>query len=179
MTTSTHLVEARPVWDLFVRVFHWTLVTCVMVNYFVLDDGESIHQWLGYLASALVVARVVWGFIGSEYARFANFFPTPKRLQRHVSQLVHGQPETHWGHNPLGAVMMLALMSLVIGLGVSGWMQTLDAFWGEEWLQDVHELLGNSLIGLVTLHALAAIVMGRLERTRLIRAMVTGIKERW
>ena len=179
MTTSTHTVEARPVWDLFVRVFHWTLVTCVMVNYFVLDDGESIHQWLGYLASALVVARVVWGFIGSEYARFANFFPTPKRLQRHVSQLMRGQPEMHWGHNPLGAVMMLALMSLVIGLGVSGWMQTLDAFWGEEWLQDVHELLGNSLIGLVTLHALAAIVMGRLERTRLIRAMVTGIKERW
>ena len=179
MTTPTPPVEARPVWDLFVRIFHWTLVSCVMVNYFVLDDGESIHEWLGYLASALVVARVVWGFIGSPYARFANFFPTPRRLQHHVSQWVRGKPEMHWGHNPMGALMMLALMGLVLGLGVSGWMQTLDAFWGEEWLQDLHELLGNVLIGLVTLHALAAIVMGRLERTRLIRAMVTGIKERW
>jgi len=75
--------------------------------------------------------------------------------------------------------MMLALMGLVLSLGVSGWMQMLDAFWGEEWLMDLHELLGNVLISLVTLHAIAAIVMGRLERTRLIRAMVTGIKERW
>ncbi len=179
MTTPAHPTEARPVWDLFVRIFHWTLVSCVMVNYFVLDDGESIHEWLGYLASALVVARVAWGFIGSPYARFSNFFPTPRRLQHHVSQLVHGKAEMHWGHNPIGALMMLALMALVLGLGVSGWMQTLDAFWGEAWLQDLHELLGNVLIGLVTLHAIAAIVMGRLERTRLIRAMVTGVKERW
>ena len=179
MTTPAHPTEARPVWDLFVRIFHWTLVSCVMVNYFVLDDGESIHEWLGYLASALVVARVVWGFIGSPYARFSNFFPTPRRLQHHVSQLVRGKAEMHWGHNPIGALMMLALMALVLGLGVSGWMQTLDAFWGEAWLQDLHELLGNVLIGLVTLHAIAAIVMGRLERTRLIRAMVTGVKERW
>lgn len=179
MTTPAHPTEARPVWDLFVRIFHWTLVSCVMVNYFVLDDGESIHEWLGYLASALVVARVAWGFIGSPYARFSNFFPTPRRLQHHVSQLVQGKAEMHWGHNPIGALMMLALMALVLGLGVSGWMQTLDAFWGEAWLQDLHELLGNVLIGLVTLHAIAAIVMGRLERTRLIRAMVTGVKERW
>lgn len=179
MTTPIHFPEARPVWDLFVRLFHWTLVCCVMVNYFVLDDGENIHQWLGYLAAGLVVARVVWGFIGSKYARFSNFFPTPRRLHHHISQLVQGKTEMHWGHNPLGALMMLALMGLVLALGLSGWMQTLDAFWGEAWLQDVHELLGNSLIGLVTLHALAAIVMGRLERTRLIRAMVTGVKERW
>lgn len=179
MTTLTQPPESRPVWDLFVRLFHWSLVTCVMVNYFVLDDGETIHQWLGYLASALVVARVVWGFVGSQYARFSNFFPTPRRLQHHISQLKHGRAEMHWGHNPLGALMMLALMGLVISLGVGGWMQTLDAFWGEEWLQDVHALLGHILIGLVTLHALAAIVVGRLERTRLIRAMVTGVKERW
>ncbi len=179
MTTPSHTVEARPVWDIFVRIFHWTLVTCVMVNYFILDDGEDIHQWLGYLASALVLARVVWGFIGSQYARFSNFFPTPSRLQHHVSQLIQGKAEMHWGHNPIGALMMLALMALVLSLGVSGWMQTLDAFWGEEWLMGLHELLGNLLISLVTLHAIAAIVMGRLERTRLIRAMVTGIKERW
>ncbi len=179
MTTPSHTIEAQPVWDIFVRIFHWTLVTCVMVNYFILDDGEDIHQWLGYSASALVLARVVWGFMGSQYARFSNFFPTPSRLRHHISQLLQGKAERHWGHNPVGALMMFALMGLVLSLGVSGWMQTLDAFWGEEWLQDLHELLGNLLISLVTLHAIAAIVMGRLERTRLIRAMVTGIKERW
>ena len=176
---NSPLINAQPVWDRFVRLFHWTLVLCVVVNYFVLSDGKTLHQWLGYLATALVMARIVWGFIGSRYARFSDFFPTPARLWRHVSQLRAGTPEVHWGHNPLGALMILALISLVLGLGVTGWMQTLDAYWGEEWLQDVHELLGNVLIGLAALHALSAIVMGRLERTRLIRAMFTGIKERW
>jgi cytochrome b len=70
-------------------------------------------------------------------------------------------------------------MATVLALGTTGWMQTLDAYWGEEWLQHLHEAIGNVLIGMATLHALAAIVMGRLERTRLIKAMVTGVKERW
>lgn len=83
------------------------------------------------------------------------------------------------GHNPVGALMMLGLMAIVLALGTTGWMQTLDAYWGEEWLQNVHRLIGNILIGLATMHALAAIVMGRLERTRLIKAMVTGVKETW
>jgi len=178
MTPHTFPIETRPVWDRFIRIFHWSLVTCVMVNYFILNDGKTIHEWLGYTASALVVARVVWGFIGTPYARFSEFFPTPRRLRRHIAQLLKGKTEFHWGHNPLGALMMLTLMSLVLALGLTGWMQTLDAYWGEEWLQDLHRLTGNILIGLVSAHALAAIVMGRLERTHLIRAMITGIKER-
>jgi len=170
---------AVPVWDRFVRLFHWSLVACVLGNYFFIEDGKALHEWVGYGASALVLARVVWGFIGTPHARFADFFPTPTRLRRHVTELRSGHPAAHDGHNPLGALMILALMSLVLALGVTGWMQTLDAFWGDEWLQELHEVAANALIGLATLHALSAIVMGRLERTRLVRAMVTGVKERW
>ena len=177
MNLSTTPVTARPVWDRFVRVFHWTLVSCVLLNSFVVDDGENLHQWLGYLASALVVTRIVWGFIGSKHARFADFFPTPGRLVRHLRGMFSGQPEMHRGHNPLGAVMMLVLMTLVLALGVTGWMQSLDAFWGEEWLQDLHEAVGEGLLIAAGLHAAAAIVMGRIERTRLVKAMVTGVKE--
>ena len=75
--------------------------------------------------------------------------------------------------------MILALISAVLGLGVTGWMQTLDTYRGDELLQDVHEILGNVLIGLATLHAVSTLVMGRLERSRLIRAMFTGVKERF
>ena len=57
------------VWDPFVRVFHWSLVSCVVLNFFVVDDGETLHQFIGYLAAGLVAARFVWGFVGSEYAR--------------------------------------------------------------------------------------------------------------
>jgi cytochrome b len=170
---------SRPVWDRFVRGFHWTLVLCVFLNYFVLEAGEPPHQWAGYLAAALVVARFVWGFIGSRHARFADFFPTPARLRDHLRGLFSRSGEIHWGHNSLGALMMLALMTLVLSLGVTGWMQGLDAYFGEEWLQDLHSVLANTLMLSVGLHAAAALVMGRLERTRLIKAMVTGVKERY
>ena len=71
---------------------------------------------------------------------------------------------------------LLSLMVLVLALGISGFLQTSDAFWGEEWLQEVHEVLASALIGLGGLHAAAAIVMGRLEGVSLVGAMITGVK---
>ncbi len=170
---------SRLVWDRFVRVFHWTLVSTVLLNYVVLEEGDPPHEWAGYLAAALVLARILWGFVGSRHARFSDFFPTPDRLIRHVQAMRSGHPEHHWGHNPLGALMMLLLMGLVLGLGITGWMQGLDAFWGEEWLQKLHEVMADALLLSAGVHAVAAIVMGRVERTRLIKAMVTGVKERY
>lgn len=172
-------VASKRVWDPLVRVFHWSLVTCVLLNLFVVNDGEDLHQWLGHAAAALVAVRVVWGFIGPRHARFTDFFPTPRRVASHVRALFKDEPEHHWGHNPLGGLMVLGLMGMVLALGLTGWMQGLDAFWGEEWLQDLHEGLGEWLMPMVGLHAAAAIVMGRIERTRLVKAMVTGVKERY
>lgn len=164
------------VWDRFVRVFHWSLVSCVLLDYFVLDDGETIHQWLGYVACALVLARIVWGFIGTKYARFSDFFPTPARIIKHLRHVINGEQDTHVGHNPMGAMMMFALMVLVVALGVTGFMQGLDAYWGEEWLMDLHDTLADMLMALVAIHALAAIAMSRIEHTNLIKAMITGVK---
>jgi cytochrome b len=176
----TLLVPNRPtpVWDPFVRIFHWSLVGCVLLNFFAVDDGDTVHVWLGYTATALVVARIVWGFVGSRHARFAEFFPTPARLRQHLAGLMSGNPEVPEGHNPFGALMMLALMALVLGLGLSGYMLTLDAFWGAEWLEELHEALASTLIALAGLHAVSAIIVGRLERTNLVAAMVTGVKLR-
>lgn len=179
MNASALPESSRPVWDLFVRVFHWTLVSCVLLNYFLLEEGEAPHEWAGYLATAFVVARLVWGFIGSRHARFSDFFPTPASLRQHLQAVRSGQPEHHWGHNPLGALMMFLLMALVVALGVTGWMQGTDAFFGEEWLQELHEMLAHGLLLSAGLHAASAIVMGRIERTRLVKAMVTGVKERY
>ena len=172
-------VASIRVWDRFVRLFHWSLVACILVNYFVLDDGEDLHQWIGYAACAWVAARIVWGFVGSAHARFADFFPTPARLRAHWTLLRQGQHPFHPGHNPLGALMMLVLLLLVLLLGLSGWAQTTDTYFGVEWVQETHEWLANLLIGLAGLHAAAAIVMGRLERVNLVKAMVTGVKARY
>ncbi len=183
MTPNTSSAAASTpavkVWDPFVRIFHWSLVTCIVLNQFVLEAGETAHEWTGYTASALVLLRLVWGFVGGRHARFADFFPTPQRLGHHLQALRRGEQPHYDGHNPLGALMMLALMVLVLSLGLTGWLQTTDAYWGEEWLMELHEWLANGLLLAAGLHAAAAIVMGRLERTRLIRAMITGHKQRY
>ncbi|WP_174874838.1 cytochrome b/b6 domain-containing protein [Vogesella oryzae] len=165
------------VWDPFVRMFHWTLVSCVMLNLFILEEGKLAHRWSGYIATGLVLARIVWGFIGSKHARFASFFPTPSRLGAHLSAVKTGEHPQVIGHNPLGALMMFALMGLVLSLGVTGYMMGMDAYYEEDWLIDIHGTIANTLMALVGLHALAAIVMSRVERVNLVRAMITGVKE--
>lgn len=164
------------VWDPFVRLFHWSLVGGVLLNQFVLEEGEAPHRWVGYAAAALVLARVVWGFVGSRHARFSDFFPTPARVREHACALRQGRHPAYVGHSPLGALMMLTLMALVLALGVTGWLQGTDAFWGEEWLEELHEGLAQVLIWTAGVHALAAIALGRLERVGLVRAMITGVK---
>ena len=175
---STHSETSVRVWDPFVRVFHWSLVSCVVLNYFVVEDGETAHQVIGYIAAGLVLARVAWGFVGSRHARFTDFFPTPARLRAQLASLRAGQHPFHPGHSPLGALMMLALMALVLALGLTGFLQTTDAFWGEEWLQELHEELAEALLGLAGVHVAAALLMSVVERTNLVAAMVSGIKRR-
>lgn len=177
LNTSSLLDAPVKVWDPFVRLFHWSLVSCVLLNLFLLEDGEAPHRWVGYAAGALVLARIVWGFVGSRHARFADFFPTPQRLRDHLRALRRGEHPAYAGHSPLGALMMLALMALVLALGATGWLQGTDAFWGEEWLKDLHEILADTLLWAAGSHAAAAIVIGRLERVNLVRAMVTGVKQ--
>jgi cytochrome b len=179
MTPANHDLLRNPVkvWDPFVRIFHWSLVGCVLLNQFVLEAGETAHQWAGYIACALVLARVAWGFVGSRHARFADFFPTPGRLSAHLKAVRQGRHPQYLGHNPVAALMMLGLMLLILLLGGSGWLQGTDAFFGEEWLMELHEVLANGLLLAAGLHAVAALVMGRLERVGLVRAMITGVKQ--
>ena len=177
MAESTAETRVR-VWDRFVRLFHWSLVACVLTNQFLVDDGELLHQWLGYIASGLVAARIAWGFAGEGHARFADFLPTPQRVMTHLRDLLSGRPGVHDGHNPLGAIMMLALLAIVLLLGLTGFLQTTDRFWGEEWLMETHEMLASALLIFAGVHALAAILMSRIERTNLVAAMITGIKVR-
>lgn len=174
------LLDDRPlrVWDGFVRLFHWSLVAAVLLDYAVLEEGETPHRWVGYAAAGLVLARCVWGFIGSPHARWSNFLPTPSKLRRQLADIASGEHRAYVGHSPLGAVMMMALMTLVLGLGLTGWLQGTDAYWGEEWLEETHEALASALMLLAAVHAAAALLLGRLERVNLVRAMVTGVKQR-
>jgi cytochrome b len=161
------------VWDRFVRVFHWSLAAGIVANYWFLEAGGDAHEWLGYALAVLVLARVVWGFSDSGNARFASFLVGPRRVVHSLRHFADDYRE-HRGHSPLAGWMILLLLSLVLALAVTGWMQGLDAFWGEEWLQDLHEYLGHALISAAAVHVVAVIWIQWRFRLPLVRSMLGG-----
>jgi len=167
-------VATVSVWDPVVRLFHWTVVAGCLLNLFVLED--LAHEVVGYLVAAALVVRVFWGLAGTGYARFADFVPTPSGLASYLGALVRGREPRMLGHNPAGAVMMLALMGLLAAVSVTGWMMGLDAFWGEDWLEELHEGLANAILVLALLHAAAALFESWRHRENLVWSMVTGRK---
>jgi cytochrome b len=163
------------VWDPFVRIFHWSLVACVL-GAFLVEEGDTAHRWLGYAALGLVGARLLWGVIGSRHARFGDWVRGPHAVMAYLRERRAGISQRRLGHNPAAAVMILALLAMVAAVGMTGWMQTWDRFFGAEWLEDIHEVLAWSLLGLVGMHVLAALVESVHYRENLVAAMWHGRK---
>lgn len=164
------------VWDKVVRIFHWTIVTGFMLDMFVLAEGKTPHRWVGYVILAAIAVRLVWGFIGTPHARYNDFIPMPKRVVGYVKSLMKGTEPRYVGHNPAGALMIIALVVMLLTCCITGWMQGLDRFWGVEWLQQLHELTANGIMALAVVHVLAAIIESFRHKENLIKSMVTGRK---
>jgi cytochrome b len=163
------------VWDPLVRLFHWSLAACIF-SAFLVEEGDTAHQVLGYIALGLVASRVAWGFVGTRHARFRDWVRGPRAIRAYLRERIAGTSRRRLGHNPAAGTMMLGLLAGVAAVGVTGWMQTLDAFWGAEWLEDLHEVLAWSLLGMIGLHVLAALVESWHYRENLIAAMIHGHK---
>jgi cytochrome b len=173
---KTGLVPTIRVWDPVVRVFHWSLAGAFFAAYLLGDGGGAWHQALGYAALGLVGFRLVWGFVGGRYARFANFMPSPAKFLGYVrAMLARGEPR-HLGHNPAGAAMIIALLVGIAVTSISGWMMTTDALWGVAWVQGTHEWAANLTLALVGLHVAGVIYVSWRHRENLVRAMLTGRK---
>ncbi|TWI12506.1 cytochrome b/b6 domain-containing protein [Aerolutibacter ruishenii] len=167
--------KTAKVWDPLVRLFHWSLAACIL-GAFLVEEGDTAHRWLGYTALGLIAFRVLWGLVGSRHARFSDWVHGPRAVATYLRERLTGRSQRRLGHNPAAAVMILVLMAGVAAVGLTGWMQTLDAYWGAEWLEELHEALANGLLVLVGVHVLAAIVESLHYRENLIAAMVHGRK---
>lgn len=115
--------STETVWDPLVRVGHWLLVALFAVSYLTGEEGGQLHIWSGYAIAALVVIRVVWGFVGPAHARFSDFLFTPARIARYVKNLVAGHPRRFVGHSPAGGVMVVVLLAALAGATVTGMAQ--------------------------------------------------------
>jgi len=165
------------VWDRFVRVFHWSLVASFATAYLYTEHIGWVHKGAGYLAVALIAARCVWGFTApGPHARFASFVPTPRRLWAYLSLLVRGREPRHLGHNPAGAVMIICLLCANAVIGVTGFLMTTDAFWGNALAETLHVTTVDVTLIANAVHVAANLYESLRHRENMFKAMVTGQK---
>ena len=118
------------VWDPLVRGSHWALAASFAVAWLSSKNWESLHAASGYVAGGLVALRVVWGFLGPRYARFAQFVRPPGTVIDYLRAIKDGSERRYIGHNPAGGAMIVVLLAAMAATAVSGWLLTTDAFWG-------------------------------------------------
>jgi len=164
------------VWDMPVRVFHWLLAVSFLGAWLTAegDQWRLLHVTLGYTVPGLVGFRIVWGVLGTRYARFASFVRSPSIVVRYIGSLLRGKPQHYTGHNPAGAVAILALLLLGLAVGVSGWATY--ALANGEAYEDLHEVLATLMLVIVALHILGVVVGSWVHHENLVGAMITGRK---
>lgn len=173
-------------WDLPTRLFHWSLVICMVAAVVTGQIGGSLIDWhgrIGLCIAGLLAFRLTWGLVGSTYARFSQFFPTPAKLKTYFSGHWRGE-----GHNPLGALSVIGLIGILCLQVATGLFANDDiAFNGplfelvsknlSNQLTGVHHLIANLLIALVVLHVGAIVFYGRVKKQDLVKPMITGWKD--
>ena len=167
------------VWDLFVRVAHWSLVVCVLTAWLTgekIKSAEPLHEWTGYAVLAVIALRLVWGWIGPRHARFREFIAGPTRTLAYASAVVHGREPRYLGHNPLGGWMIVALLASAALASLTGWLSITDRYWGVAWLQELHHVLGDALIVLALCHVAGVAYTSVRHDENLVAAMWTGVK---
>lgn len=186
MSTVDNAIEAGgvtppatvKVWDPFVRVLHWSLATLFLVAYVTGDEAERVHIAAGYVIAGLLALRIVWGFVGPAHARFGNFVKSPRAVLAYLRDAALFRAPRYLGHNPAGGAMIIALLVMLIGTGITGTMMTIDAFWGAKWVEEIHEVFANLTVGLIVFHVLGVLLSSFEHGENLVKSMITGRKRR-
>lgn len=177
-----------PIWDLPIRVFHWLLV--LLIGFMWLSGKQGwleYHMWSGYTILSLLVFRIIWGFVGSDTARFLFFLKSPIEAIRHLCQIAKREPDTEIGHNAAGGWMVLGLLGLLLAqvftgmaanddISVEGPLYGLVGKSWSDWATSQHHFLFKIIQVAVALHVFAIIVYAVLKRHDLVRPMITGKK---
>lgn len=180
------------VWDPLVRIFHWSLAAGFATAFIVEDDLLGVHVWAGYLVLTLIAVRLVWGFFGTEHARFGDFVRGPAQVMAYIKDALRFRASRYLGHNPAGGAMVIALLLSVAATGVTGMalygaeefagplaglMSGLPAASGKV-LEEAHEVLANVTLALIVLHIVGVAFSSLSHGENLIGSMISGFKRR-
>jgi cytochrome b len=164
--------ETVPVWDPFIRIFHWSLALAYLGAWASAEAWPQLHEQLGYFIVVLIGLRLVWGVLGTRHARFSDFVRDPRNTLTYLRSLRTGQPQHYLGHNPAGGWMVIALLASLTGAAASGILMRGGA---EAW-EDLHEVLAGLSLLLIAIHVAGVFVASTIHRENLVKAMLTGNK---
>lgn len=165
------------VWDPIVRLFHWSLVAAFTANSFFTNAEGRTHRWVGYAVAGLIATRLIWGLVGPRHARFTDFPPSVAGSMGHLAEMTTGRRHAHAGHSPLGALMIYNLLAVMAAIAITGYMMTTVAYFGLDWVKELHEALVTWAQISVVLHVAAVVVESRRLRVNLPVSMITGYKD--
>ncbi|WP_024852197.1 cytochrome b/b6 domain-containing protein [Hydrogenovibrio kuenenii] len=186
------------VWDIAVRSFHWLLVAFFFIAYLTGDDSV-IHAYAGYVVLALVAFRLIWGIIGTRYARFSNFVYSKQTVKTYVRSILDFRPIHYIGHNPLGGWMVIFLLIFLLLTSWTGLeayaaegkgplaalsldLNPIGIAWadsdhnGHSLWESVHEFFANFTLFLVFVHIAGVLFSSVIHGENLIKSMITGEK---
>ena len=184
-------IEQVKVWDPLVRIFHWTLVASFTIAFVTEEEWGSIHTLAGYIVGGLVLFRLVWGVIGTRYARFSNFVYSRKVTVGYLKDIAAFRPKRYLGHNPAGGAMVIAILlsliaTVVTGLAVYGTGEFSGPLGGllsgcsdfpSDVLEELHEFFANFTLLLVIAHVAGVVLATFQHGENLVRSMFTGLKD--
>ena len=165
------------VWDIPTRIGHWLLVATFVLSFLTGDSEEMrlFHVAAGYAVAGVLVFRIFWGVAGTRYARFASFLFSPRQVIAYLGGLLKGKPG-HWlGHNPAGSYAIYILILLGFATIASGFAVYAEV--GGEWLEEAHDVLSYTMLGMVVFHVLGVVVSSRVHHENLVRSMLDGYKQ--
>jgi cytochrome b len=184
------MAESNPVivWDLPTRLFHWTLVVLILLQYLSGEFGllsMEWHYWLGYATLALIVFRVLWGFAGSHTSRFATFVRGPAAVARYAADSLRGRAVEVIGHNPLGGWSVLLMLISIAVQSVSGLFSSDDLTESGpfaarvsdatvKWMTRIHSFNRYVLLLLIVLHVAAVLLHWVMRHENLVAPMLHG-----
>ena len=165
------------VWDAPTRVFHWLQVLSFGAAYLTAFSEllRNYHVALGYILLGLLVFRLLWGFIGTRYARFRSFLFDPKEIFSYFLTLLKGKPAHYLGHNPAGSVTVWLLLALGLFIGVTGVLALQDD--ASDLVVDLHGLATDVMLVVISLHIVGVLMSSILHRENLVLSMFTGFKQ--
>jgi cytochrome b len=176
------------VWDLPTRLFHWLTVVLLLVLYVTERlNWMDLHIWAGYILLTLIIFRLIWGFVGSDTARFSRFMAPPRKAWHHLRRIFHREPDIMVGHNPAGGWMVLVLLALLFLQSLSGIYTNNDVANEGRWsevvpaaisnaISDSHTWVWDVILAAVVMHVVAIATYAMVKKHNLLRPMVTGRK---